>query len=137
MRNESTSRNTLTGIRRARCTCVRCYYQHLHNEQYAELLTGTFPRRRCSLFSLPLPLRLLLRADVVSRCVSRVRLWELIQLRFVNERRMNEIPRLSIHPSVRTDARPARACVSLFKSSLSAKHAYAARRNDTRKIFAD
>lgn len=45
-------------------------------------------------FAFPSPLRLLLRADV-SRHVSRVRLWEPIQPRFVNERRMNEASRPS------------------------------------------
>lgn len=38
VRSESKSRNTLLADRAARCTCVRRYYLHLHNEQYVELL---------------------------------------------------------------------------------------------------
>lgn len=107
VRSESESRNNSCRHSTARCTCVRRYYLHLHNaETPARAVRRTPPRRNpprrrrtryaspSPSFAFPSPLRLLLRADV-SRHVSRVRLWEPIQPRFVNERRMNEASRPS------------------------------------------
>lgn len=115
VRNESKSRNTLYRHSTTSCTCVRRYYLHLHNEQYVEILLLV------ASFFLSLSSSLV-RVDVL-RHVSHIRLWEPIQPRFVNERRMNEAPRTSsIRPSIRSSVRPAGSYVSPFKSTLSTKH---------------
>lgn len=76
--------------------CTRRYYLHLHNEQSTQYSFSQEHSPSVSLLSLSISLSVYLLLSVdVSRRVSRVRLWEPIQPRFVNERRMNETPRSS------------------------------------------